>query len=372
MHDISHIVGPVVIVRAILGLFALSPKVSALGRTTVSSFRGGVIAVWLLVLAVPAAAQMDERRVQFASGAPSATVEGRLEGDATVDYLLNARAGQVANISMAASTGIANFNLIAPSATNVAFFVGAQQGNQFEGVLPEDGDYRIREYLLGNQAPTTYRLEMIVHDGAAETAPAAEADAAETAPAPYPEPDRRRSDATPPYLSPVGISDALNIRAEPSLQAAVVGNALAGTVLRNHGCRDIEGRRWCEVERVDDDTARGWSAAEYLDEADAALRAGQGIFDAGGWIDCAQAPAAPLTPCGFGVARQTGGTATVVVTRPDGRRRALFFEDGEFLGADTSQADGYPEYGATKRGDLFTIRVGEARYEIPEAVVFGG
>jgi hypothetical protein len=143
-------------------------------------------------------------------------------------------------------------------------------------------------------------------------------------------------------------------------------------VLRNHGCRAAEGRRWCEVERVEGDTDRGWAAAEYLEAADASLRAGQGVFDAGGWIDCAQAEGAPLTPCGFGVARDGGGTATVVVTKPDGVPRALFFEDGAFISADTSQADGYPQASATREADQFMIRVGNERYEIPDAVVFGG
>jgi hypothetical protein len=189
---------------------------------------------------------------------------------------------------------------------------------------------------------------------------------------PYPEPDRERTDAVPPYLSPFGISDALNIRAEPSSQADVVADASAGTVLRNYGCQEAEGRHWCRVERVEGNTARGWAAAEYLEAADAALRAGQGIFDAGGWVECAQALGQPLTRCGFGVARDGGGTATVVVTRPDGRTRALFFEGGQFVAADTSQADGYPEYSVTKHADLFVIRVGDERYEFPEAVIFGG
>lgn len=39
---------------------------------------------------------------------------------------------------------------------------------------------------------------------------------------PYPEPDRRRTSATPPYLSPFGIGDALPIQAQPSTRAAVV------------------------------------------------------------------------------------------------------------------------------------------------------
>ena len=342
--------------------------------------RHGPIVVLLVLLALPAAlpavAQIEERRVQFAPGTSSATVEGRIEGDEIVDYLLNARAGQAANISMAASTGVASFNLIAPSERDVAFFIGSQRGNQFEGVLPESGDTRIRVYLMGDQAPASYRLEMIVYDVEGEPAPAPDAagthaQAPDAAPVAYPEPDRRRTNATPPYLSPFGISDALNIRAAPSLDAAVVGGALAGTVLRNYGCQDAAGRRWCEVERVDDG-ARGWAAGEYLEEAGPTLRAGQGIFDAGGWIDCAASAAAGPTRCGFGVARGADGAATVVVTRPDGRERALFFENGAFLSAATGQADGYPEYGATKAADVFVIRVGDERYEIPEAVVFGG
>ena len=338
--------------------------------------RHGPVVALLVLLALPATAQIEERRVQFAPGTSSVTVEGRIQGDEIVDYLLNARAGQAANISMAASTGVASFNLIAPSERDVAFFIGSQRGNQFEGVLPESGDTRIRVYLMGDQAPASYRLEMIVYDVEGEPAPAPDAagthaQAPDAAPVAYPEPDRRRTNATPPYLSPFGISDALNIRAAPSLDAAVVGGALAGTVLRNYGCLDAAGRRWCEVERVDDG-ARGWAAGEYLEEAGPTLRAGQGIFDAGGWIDCAASAAAASTRCGFGVARGADGAASVVVTRPDGRDRALFFENGAFLSAATGQADGYPEYGATKAADVFVIRVGDERYEIPEAVVFGG
>ena len=143
-------------------------------------------------------------------------------------------------------------------------------------------------------------------------------------------------------------------------------------MLRNYGCRESEGRRWCEVERVEGNTTRGWATAEYLQEADAALRAGQGVFDAGGWIDCTLVLGQPMSQCGFGVARDGGGTATVMVTRPDGRNRALFFENGNLVGADTSEADSYHDTAATKQGDLFEVRVGAERYEIFEVVVFGG
>ena len=45
---------------------------------------------------------------------------------------------------------------------------------------------------------------------------------------------------------------------------------------------------------------------------------------------------------------------------------------GRPIGADINQADGYPEFRATREGDLNLIRIGDERYEIPDAVVLGG
>jgi len=101
-------------------------------------------------------------------------------------------------------------------------------------------------------------------------------------------------------------------------------------------------------------------------------RAGQGRFDATGKVPCAWATGQPMNQCDFGVARAGGGTATVVVTRPDGRKRTIFFEKGKAIGADLSQADGDMTFRATKEADLFMIRAGRERYEMPEAVIFGG
>lgn len=104
----------------------------------------------------------------------------------------------------------------------------------------------------------------------------------------------------------------------------------------------------------------------------ASERAGQGEFDATGSVGCAQHEGQPLRQCSMGVARDGGGTAVVVVTRPDGRKRFIFFERGKPTSADTSQADGYGEFRTARGGDLSMVFVGEERYEIPDAVVFGG
>ena len=76
--------------------------------------------------------------------------------------------------------------------------------------------------------------------------------------------------------------------------------------------------------------------------------------------------------CNFGVARDPGGSATVVVSLPDGRTRAIFFEKGKAVSADLSQADGSQHFRAKKQADLYLIEAGNERYEIPEAVIFGG
>ena len=78
-----------------------------------------------------------------------------------------------------------------------------------------------------------------------------------------------------------------------------------------------------------------------------------------------------MTECEFGVARAGGSYATVGIKRPDGRTRFIFFSLGKPIGADTSQADGYPAFRATKKKDLHLIRIGGERHEIPDATLLG-
>ncbi len=120
-----------------------------------------------------------------------------------------------------------------------------------------------------------------------------------------------------------------------------------------------------------DACAAGSGAETGPTDEGTAYRASQGDFDATGEIACAQAAGQPMRPCAFGVARGPGGEATVVVTRPDGTTRALFFAGGAFVSADTSEVDGYPEPSATKEADLNMIRVSSERYEIPDAAIVG-
>ncbi len=174
----------------------------------------------------------------------------------------------------------------------------------------------------------------------------------------------------PPYLTPAGITGKSEIRATASADAEVIGGIDPGTVLRNSGCMEIDGVRWCAVSNIDGDLS-GWARAAALETAGPSLRAGQGVFDAAGTVACALGAHTPMTGCTFGAARDSSGTATVVVTKPDGIDRALFFENETFQGSDTSQAGGGFEVSATREGDLFLIRVDDEHYEIPVSFVFG-
>jgi heat shock protein HslJ len=180
-----------------------------------------------------------------------------------------------------------------------------------------------------------------------------------------------------------GVAEGLRLRAEPSTSAEVLTTLPVGTILDNLGCQRNEHRVWCDVQQFVGGM-RGYVAAEFLTAAvspdgsvitgpdDSATRAGRGEFDATGRIPCAQFKGQPMTTCAFGVARKGGGYATVVISKPDGVTRSIYFRLGVAIGADTSQADGYPEFTAGKEADLFRIRIGGERYEIPEAVIFGG
>ena len=63
--------------------------------------------------------------------------------------------------------GSAYFNILPPGSDNVAIFNSSSSENNYGDVrLPEDGDYRIRVYLMGNDQDTgktvSYTLSMTI------------------------------------------------------------------------------------------------------------------------------------------------------------------------------------------------------------------
>jgi hypothetical protein len=245
---------------------------------------------WICIAAFGLAEASDIRsvKVRFKAGANSATIEESIRGRETVDYVLGAKAGQSMNVSMASDNDANYFNIIAPGETDAAFFNGSISGNQFEGTLPADGDYKIRVYLIRSAArrneTARYRLEMII--------------------------------------------------------------ANAGSA--------------------------GGSESSGGEKNDPWQRIGTDDFDATGQIPCAGAAGQPSRNCNFGVVRMGNGSALVKVMWPDGGNRVITFKAGKPTAYDASEADGGAKLSHEKSADLYIIRIGDQRFEIPEAVVYGG
>ena len=110
-------------------------------------------ALAILLAQPPAATAADadtgirQERVQFAKGATSAVIKGRLKGDSDVDYLVRAGAGQTISVSLKRSNLMNYFNVLPPGSKDVAMYAG-QTGEDFTAILPTDGDYAIRVYLM--------------------------------------------------------------------------------------------------------------------------------------------------------------------------------------------------------------------------------
>ena len=94
-----------------------------------------------------AAEAIRNEHVQFPKGSSEATIKGHLKGDQTVDYRVRAGAGQTLTVALKGSNAQNYFNVLPPGSADVAMFVG-QDGGGYKGVLPTDGDYTVRVYLM--------------------------------------------------------------------------------------------------------------------------------------------------------------------------------------------------------------------------------
>jgi len=111
-----------------------------------------IATLFIIILTVIGTATADDagirtERVQFAEGSTSAVIKGRLQGYSDVDYLVRAGAGQTITVTLKRSNPSNYFNVLPPGSSDVAMYVG-QTGEDFTGMLPADGDYTIRVYLV--------------------------------------------------------------------------------------------------------------------------------------------------------------------------------------------------------------------------------
>jgi len=146
----------------------------------VSAISCPFLAIALMVVSSGSALSQDirEERVSFDAGSSSATLEGAITGYEIVDYLLGARGGQTMSVALETDNLSNYFNVLPPN-SETALFVGSSGGSEWEGLLPDDGDYRIRVYLMRSAArrdeSARYSLSVAITGDPPTGAPAGDA-----------------------------------------------------------------------------------------------------------------------------------------------------------------------------------------------------
>ncbi len=111
----------------------------------------------LLTFGASVSAQMSAD-VKFQPGNFGTMVNGTVTGDEYFDYKLGAKAGQEMFADLTVSdtngNGVIYFNILPPDSDGVAIYNGSIDGNTARIELPDDGDYTIRVYLMGNDRDT--------------------------------------------------------------------------------------------------------------------------------------------------------------------------------------------------------------------------
>jgi hypothetical protein len=335
-----------------------------------------------MTLAAPAAMAQDDMRretVRFAAGTSGTTIADSITGYGSVAYTLGAEAGQRMTIALEASNGATYFNVYGPGqAPGGESLANSEMTgpmvpdlNRFDAALPQSGEYTVVVYMYRAAARrgerSDYTLDIAIVGERSETVQGDFADGL----------------AGGPDFWRVALSDPtgiLNIHDGPSTGAAAIGRLPDGAILRNLGCRMNEGRRWCNIEATAPGGIAGWVAGEFLvesagDATDGDALVGDTPYNATGFVACWRGADGAEQECTFGVTREGAGTGNglVMVTWPDGDGRVIYFEAGTPVSYDQSQAEQGVEMTATRsENGVNIIFIGEDRFEIPDAVIWGG
>lgn len=117
-------------------------------------------------------------------------------------------------------------------------------------------------------------------------------------------------------------------------------------------------------------TVSGGNAPNYSRPIGGVLPEGSS-FTASSVIPCAR-PGTGEAQCDAGVVREGNGNGFVKVFWPDAGNRILYFENGKIVRYDQSEADGGAELRVTRNGDIQTVTIGDARFEVFDALLVGG
>lgn len=94
-------------------------------------------------------------------------------------------------------------------------------------------------------------------------------------------------------------------------------------------------------------------------------------FTASTILTC-ERPGTGAAQCDAGVVREGNGNGFVMVFWPDAGSRVLYFENGKIVRYDEAESDGGAKLAVTRDGDLQIVTIGEARFEVVDALLVGG
>jgi hypothetical protein len=122
-----------------------------------------ILASVVILLLATAALPMQSpsvRRVHFPRGRTTAVLKGSIVNDVMNQYILGAKAGQKMAVHIASPKNKAKFDVYLRGDRAVLASSGAEDTTDWEGELPESGDYVISVYSVGGSA--RYTLEVSI------------------------------------------------------------------------------------------------------------------------------------------------------------------------------------------------------------------
>ncbi len=320
--------------------------------------RFAITALFIFAMPIALAQNLQTKRLAQAGVSELQVIEDSITGDEIVDYTISLEQSQILSVDLQTSNSANYFN-ISPAGSAEALFIGSSEGQVADIPMASSGDFVIRVYLMRSAARRneTANYSLAISIGAPEFA------------------DSLSGGPDFWLVTGVGDGDALNMRSGPATRYPVISKVRNGQTAQNQGCRQTGDQHWCQV-RLSNSGTMGWVAGRYLVET-AAPRSpavpeggpvGNGTpFDATGSIPCSTSEGQAPQPCPFGVVRSGPGNAGIWIALGNGNERQILFESGEPVA--TNSAD---ELSFEKQNYSYQVRIGDERYEIPEAVIYGG
>ena len=106
-------------------------------------------------------------RIHFPREATSTSVSGTINEHESVNYIFGATTGQSVSVVLNSDNLGNYFNIYEPGkfpGEDYAMFIGATEGNRFQGTLLTEGDYMVQVYIIRSAArrgeTARYTLEL--------------------------------------------------------------------------------------------------------------------------------------------------------------------------------------------------------------------